>query len=825
MNMVGEQFRERGVARDTEDELDKGNDDEFSLESEKLLELDCSPDKNNDKAAVIQAIHDLGDIGLESGYEERIAKLVGRGSIGNKIEVHQCASGEVELHLIGESGYSMVSFDTVRSVDNRGRAQEINEKNRKRKEEELINRLDTYLDVDSTERLRKEIRDQIRKDGAFISIQRAIDVIGNDYVTLEQKLGLIDLLDDIRCEEVWQYSQEDWDLFIAMLVGDDDSALLAYKAEGINQREGGEDIENVPIEHAKEYLIKIARQVIKDPGAAYMDEMLGHPVGGKWFSGFSDAVREYGEDKIWDYFTDEEIRGMWAGNTSERGSDIDTRERLAAEHLRGKYIDRRKDVGVDSEEVIVTEIASGYVGEFDLMGRLKRVAKEGGEFETLEKSHLFAQSDDQEDLERKTQAVRDVGSALDLRVRKIIEEDYDISFSELTLREVVWFASTLRYLTPDKEEDLMSFVKQFGMDGARALMSAEFGDEFREYVLMIGEKVDNKTARKIFETFSEISTLAQTEASKLLEEFFVEGKGEPVDSAKIEMELMKRAKRLIEDFARDAIKAKATGEEPDSAELLKKLEQANSDTALFASIFRAAYKGENGVDFEKIQGVEFETANPQDLDPEDRDRILAITDANWEEVPTMSSFIHKMTKQKLETPSDSTQWHLLKKGNDIVAFCRFDDSGEGELYGGSFNVAPEHRGSAIGDALFQNTLDVKAKDNVIKMNVYPDSDVASSYIEKYGFVITDVEDVLLPGGGREVGFKIMRDDSVSGEYKKSGDMKLYNLSTEKEKMLADIRQAESRGEVVTRFIVDKGDPDVRKLVFEKRAEKIQTAAA
>jgi len=131
------------------------------------------------------------------------------------------------------------------------------------------------------------------------------------------------------------------------------------------------------------------------------------------------------------------------------------------------------------------------------------------------------------------------------------------------------------------------------------------------------------------------------------------------------------------------------------------------------------------------------------------------------------------------------------------------------------SVDLEYRGGAIGDALFQNTLDVQARDHVIHMNVYPDSDVASTYIERYGFVITGIEDVLLPGGGREIGFKITRDDQINETYQREGPFREYDLSREKDKLFSDVRSAKERGEVVTRFVGGQKNPSVRRVVFER----------
>ncbi len=256
----------------------------------------------------------------------------------------------------------------------------------------------------------------------------------------------------------------------------------------------------------------------------------------------------------------------------------------------------------------------------------------------------------------------------------------------------------------------------------------------------------------------------------------------------------------------------------------------------FASVFRSAFRGADTINIEQIRGVEIEQKRGSEL-REEKKKILALAEENWKEVPTMKPVVLRALKEVLNSNSEKTRWHLLKKGKEIIGCARFDELKEGELYMGSVNVDSRYRGGAFGHALLQEIISKRAVGHRIHAHVYPSSSIASSYVERYGFVITGVEEVPLPQGGSEQGFTILRDDRleeglqsreltveeiISVHESESEDqlfyVKRYDLSRPKSRagMIRDIARTKENNEVVTRFVVDPAKQSLRYVVIEKR---------
>ena len=138
--------------------------------------------------------------------------------------------------------------------------------------------------------------------------------------------------------------------------------------------------------------------------------------------------------------------------------------------------------------------------------------------------------------------------------------------------------------------------------------------------------------------------------------------------------------------------------------------------------------------------------------------------------------------------------------------------------------------SGIGESLLANTVDLLARNHVIHANFYPDSLVGTSFVEDHGYVITGIEEVLLPDGGKEYGFRIMRDDTVNPMYaarhvkdRRDVSAEIYDLSKDKQRLLDDVRAAEREHMVVTRFWADPAHPTKRHVVFESRLNGLRKA--
>jgi len=336
----------------------------------------------------------------------------------------------------------------------------------------------------------------------------------------------------------------------------------------------------------------------------------------------------------------------------------------------------------------------------------------------------------QEEIDRRMQAQRDYATLMDPGVVHAIEQDYGLSFKKLSVREQIWFVGVLRDLSIDDEKRIMSFTKRYGINGARSFLSAELGDEFREVVLTIGEKLPEAQARFVFERYSEIAQVAQHEAEELVEDFFQDGTHNNVSVATIEAELLKRAARMLKEVA-----TKAGDEDISQEELETQLGRYKKDVVVFSSIFRAAFK-EGKYDLEDVRGLSLDTVTPSEIDGDAKTKMVEIFESNWRaQKPEVADFLVGAFGSILEKDDDSTEFSVLEKDGEVIAFVRFDkrpDLGEDVLYAGSLNVDTRLRGSAIGEALMAATIDKQAETHTLQADFFPELQVGTRYVEDMG---------------------------------------------------------------------------------------------
>jgi hypothetical protein len=300
--------------------------------------------------------------------------------------------------------------------------------------------------------------------------------------------------------------------------------------------------------------------------------------------------------------------------------------------------------GICREQVALIPVADGFLGVYGPRGNLLRVLP-GTDTRTYTADQLVhperlsflfvTDAMTKEDRDRRLQAQRDYVMFLDKELLDGIEEDFGFSVRSLTVREQMWFMASLRDMTPEDEKRMEAFTQTYGLDGAQAFLSVEFGDEMRETVLKIGETFPFKITREVFRRFAEIVRFAQIRAEELAETFYVKTRDPQWNQPAVEAELLGRARDLLTRVARmnpkDAV-----------AEVEKGLERYRADTLLFASIFRSAYKGtETKVDFTEIRGLDFRRLASDELSPPDKEQMMRISAANWSEIPAMLPFIQQ----------------------------------------------------------------------------------------------------------------------------------------------------------------------------------------
>lgn len=321
-------------------------------------------------------------------------------------------------------------------------------------------------------------------------------------------------------------------------------------------------------------------------------------------------------------------------------------------------------------------------------------------------------------------------------------QETGVRLNNLSFKEQGWFVIYFNRASDQEKDKLRDFLKKYGENGLRTFFSLEFGGEgMGKSILEIGEKLDQGVAENIFFKYGDIYRSTNRIADYLREKFCARKDYDEKTIGRIVETVLRRGKDLLANFAQEI-----QGKKPEEIaqmknELTAKLAQYQEDAILFGATFRALFKGRaEQVDFSEIKGVSFARQNISELKEEEKTEMLEISKANWLTRDGGPEIVRQF-EEALKRKSGSEYW-VLKKDDKILSFMRFDQTDKPDrLYAGSFNVAPQYRGSAIGEAMRKTAFETMAKDHIIEATTDPSdaANIVTKYIEEDNFVITGLE--------------------------------------------------------------------------------------
>jgi predicted GNAT family acetyltransferase len=344
---------------------------------------------------------------------------------------------------------------------------------------------------------------------------------------------------------------------------------------------------------------------------------------------------------------------------------------------------------------------------------------------------------------------------------------------------------------------------------------------------MLGEKLGEVDARAIFEKYGEVvSGLSE------IEKMIPDGpeKNKLVEEAK--ENLLRRARKLIEDFAEKQKKAMGDGETLDSKEIMEKLSRVSAYNQSYLSAFKATQRNNPWLTFEDFKDFEFGEEFVFDLDGHDLSRMIEIYEENYKGTP---KFQKKLLIGFGETISKLSQpIQILRHKGKIVGFYLYTPRQDGGLDFRSFNVDPAYSGAGLGKAMMNQELQDRALNDVIHATCTAQLPISSEYIES-GFV------GIGHGNSEEINYlEIVRNDrkryfatkewyerkhfdpAVEGKKETNNDWTYIVAEKDVNKLPFDLAGKEENGYVyvLTRYLrPEKGYPN-HVLVFEK-TEKSQ----
>ncbi len=414
------------------------------------------------------------------------------------------------------------------------------------------------------------------------------------------------------------------------------------------------------------------------------------------------------------------------------------------------------------------------------------------------------------------------------RMSKIIERQFEIDIHSFSEQEQFQFLQYVKTKGREQTGKVQTFCKTFGETGFKTFLSLEYGKELGDDIIALGEKLPKEEAGRLFAKYGELVDAA-TEAETSLREHFPEAKLSPELVEGVRESLLRRGRDMLVSFAAEVKVAKNVGYEQAIPHLERELSLLRGGAALFAAGFKELSRRGEKLNLSELKGdIGFEQeVLAESFSEADRERMRELYRINYAEYPEFQ----KMCVEKLNEvlSQNDSQFFVLRYKGVIEGFYRLGVTDHDAAYFGAFNMNPKYAGSGIGEALMQQSLDVKAKDFVIVANCIADKSIAANYIER-GFICTHTKQVHEPHL-----MYITRHDAQNSMFptKALADEEIIRVCgtetgyvckrvpidavTHVDLALLDERSEDGTRHVLTRYIRDKKSQSAY-LVFEKTTD-------
>lgn len=318
--------------------------------------------------------------------------------------------------------------------------------------------------------------------------------------------------------------------------------------------------------------------------------------------------------------------------------------------------------------------------------------------------------------------------------RNFLVEEFNFDFSEISVPEQFYFLEFLQKQNNSSVLPIKEFTNKYKKDGFRTFLSIEQGgDEMGDKILNLGEKLPEESAKILFEKYGEIIDEVDNIAGYLSKS--TEGKTlslEVINSAK--ENLLLRGKDLLNNYATKA--SVCNGDECINIgkELEEKLSNIKSSLLLFASACKSLSE-EGLLSIEDLANTDLEIIHGG-IDEKTQDEMKRIFKENR---PNYSKeLLDDVTKEfedALKNSKENQTFYILRNNKDIASFMRLDEQEDGSIYGASFNVRTELRGSSIGTELMKKIVVKESSSRLFKILCYEKNPMLEKYKTDFGFNI------------------------------------------------------------------------------------------
>lgn len=358
-----------------------------------------------------------------------------------------------------------------------------------------------------------------------------------------------------------------------------------------------------------------------------------------------------------------------------------------------KYIDQEQEVNNLYNEKIDRRT-------MDLVDKINFYLKNKLILEDLE---INRKDKNKEDGERNTQNFHDFMYLQEPFFRELIKKSLNIDLSNISLNEQFYLLQFIKKIR-EKDIDLVKkFVQTNKADGLKAFLSLEFDKNNGDKLIMIGNSLEQKNAKKVFTKIAELTDLAQEKNKELAEIIFKDNTQKELPT-NLSTELLRKAHAIILQFSAE-LEIDNQASEEKIQKLLADLEKSRIDIEIIAALLVATKKELATQNISEIKGVELEVVDGKKLVENEplAEKLTAMYRANnsHKSEKDLERLLGDFEKHKQYKPKFNliyfdreNKTNPEKSLDNLVGFMRsssFDGQKElleGERYFGAMNIDP-----------------------------------------------------------------------------------------------------------------------------------------
>ncbi|HEU0085661.1 MAG TPA: hypothetical protein VFQ59_01740 [Candidatus Paceibacterota bacterium] len=316
-----------------------------------------------------------------------------------------------------------------------------------------------------------------------------------------------------------------------------------------------------------------------------------------------------------------------------------------------------------------------------------------------------------------------------------LQSNYDLPLSDLSFSERIYLYN---FLLSSNLYQFHKFMLAYNQQGSnpdllRTFLSIEYGGkEMGSKIVLLGEKLSETVAQKVFQKYGEIIDAADRAEEEVKNIYDKENiSTETYES--IKETLLKRGAKLLSDLADNINK----GEKISEKEIIEKLEEIRTLTIIMGSAYVELCKEGIKIPIEEIKHTSVEKISGEDLSDKDKEEIIKVYE-NGRPSETYENKAHlKLLVDEFRETLNRAETFVfnVKFEGKIIAFATFYKENEDTLHVGGLTFVDEARNPAMAVAVL-NSIMSEFGDFNLKALVHSKNKILPMYQKRFGFKIT-----------------------------------------------------------------------------------------